>query len=169
MNLYEIKENIENFLSSNDFVDSETGEINETALIKLNELEETETVKLEGIGCYIKNLLSESESIKSEIDNLKTRAENKTKKAESLKNYISDYLLTVGKYNFETSKISLSFRKSKALEITDQDEAFKFAEKHELLKYKEPEIDKKGLKALIESGVKVKGAEVIEKKNIQVK
>ena len=168
MNLYEIKGSIETLLST-DFVDEETGEINESALLKLNELEETETEKLEGIGCYIKNLLSESESIKSEIDNLKARADSKTKKADSLKRYISDYMLTVGKSKFETSKISLSFRKSKALEITDQDEAFKFAEKHELLKFKEPDIDKKGLKALIESGVKVKGAEVVEKKNIQVK
>ena len=169
MNLYEIKDSIEAFLSSDEFVNTETGEISETALLKLNELEETEAEKLEGIGCYIKNLSSEAEQIKAEMDNLKARAESKTKKADSLKKYISDYMLTVGKNKFETSKISLSFRKSTSLNITDEKTVFEIAKTNDCLRFQDPEIDKTKIKELINKGVLVKGAEIIEKHNLQIK
>ena len=169
MNLYEIKGSIEAFLSSDEFVNAETGEINETALLKLNELEETETAKLEGIGCYIKNLSSETEAIKTEISNLKARADSKAKKAESLKKYIADYLQTVGKNKFETSKINLSFRKSKSLFISNEKAVFEAAKINNCLNYKDPEIDKVKIKDLINNGIVINGAEIVEKQNLQIK
>lgn len=83
-NLYEINEQILNC------VDMETGEIIDAD--KLQDLQLAFDEKVEGIACWIKNLLSDASAIKAEKDALAEREKACKNKAESLKNYLSSVL-----------------------------------------------------------------------------
>lgn len=152
-NLYEINEQI---LSC---VDMETGEIID--MDKIQELQLAFDQKVEGIACWIKNLLSDAEAIKAEKNNLAEREKACKNKAESLKNYLQSAL---GGEKFKTAKVSISYRKSESVEVSDN---AKIPE--EFLKYTDPTPDKTGLKNAIKSGQSFDGVTIVEKQNIQIK
>lgn len=152
-NLYEINEEI---LAC---VDTETGEIIDEE--KLQQLQMKFDEKVEGIACWIKNLLSDAVAIKAEKDVLAEREKACKNKAESLKRYLQSAL---GGEKFKTAKVSISYRKSESVEIA---EGAKVPE--EYLKYSEPEVRKTDLKKAIKSGETFDGVSLIEKQNIQIK
>jgi len=153
MNLYQINEEIMNCL------DEETGEIIDEN--KLEELQIAFDEKVENIGCWIKNLLAEAEAIKQEKLKLADRQKAAENKATSLKNYLANAL---GGSKFNTPKVAISFRKSTSVAITSLIDI-----PNEYLKFKEPEVNKTELKKAILAGKEVKGAELIESQNIQIK
>lgn len=99
MNLYEIKNEILNC------VDMETGEI--VDIKKLESLQMERDQKIENIGCWIKNLLSDAEALKSEKENLAKRQKVAESKATSLKEYLSRYL---DGEKFKSARVAISFR-----------------------------------------------------------
>lgn len=107
-NLYEINEQILNC------VDMETGEIIDAD--KLQDLQLAFDEKVEGIACWIKNLLSDASAIKAEKDALAEREKACKNKAESLKNYLSSVLSGT---KFKSPKVSISYRKSESVEVVD--------------------------------------------------
>lgn len=153
MNLYEIDTAIL------DCVDAETGEIFD--IDKFEELQLTREAKIENICLWIKNLKAEVEALKAEKDAFAKRQKAAENKMESLKNYIAGYLEGTA---FESTKVKVSFRKSESLEILD---IYKVPE--EYLKYKEPDVDKNGLKAALNAGTQIEGVQIVVKQNIQIK
>jgi len=153
MNLYEINEEILNC------VDLETGEIVEAD--KLEELQIAFDVKVENVGCWIKNLLAEASALKEEKEKLAKRQSTCKNKAESLKEYLGNVLAG---QKFKTSKVSISFRKTEAVSAIDITKV-----EDDYLKYKEPELNKTKIKEAIKAGVNVLGAELITSNNIQIK
>lgn len=117
--------------------------------------------KVEGIACWIKNLLSDAEAIKVEKNALADREKSCKNKAESLKNYLRDALAG---QKFKTAKVSISYRKSKSVEV---DDISKIPE--EYLKYSDPEVKKTDIKKAIESGKVFSGVTLVEKQNIQIR
>ena len=107
MNLYEIDNAILNC------VDMETGEIIDMG--KLNALQMERAQKIENIGCWIKNLLSDAKALKEEKDNLAARQKVAENKAASLKEFLSKYL---DGEKFKTAKVSISYRKSDSVDIS---------------------------------------------------
>ena len=99
MNLYEIENEILNC------VDMETGEI--VDIKKLESLQMERDQKIENIGCWIKNLLSDAEALKSEKENLARRQKVAESKATSLKEYLSRYL---DGEKFKSTRVAISFR-----------------------------------------------------------
>lgn len=152
-NLYEINEQILNC------VDMETGEIID--MDKLQKLQLAFDEKVEGIACWIKNLISDAEAIKVEKNILAEREKACKNKAESLKNYLHSALAG---QKFKTAKVSIYYRKSKSVEVAD---VAKIPE--EYLKYSEPEVRKTDIKKAIEAGEVFEGVELVEKQNIQIK
>lgn len=152
-NLYEINDDI---LSC---VDMETGEVIDED--KLQQLQMKFDEKVEGIACWIKNLLSDAAAIKAEKDNLAEREKACKNKAESLKRYLQSAL---GGEKFKTAKVSISYRKSESVEIAD---GAKIPD--EYLKYLEPEVKKTDLKKAIKSDETFEGVSLVEKQNIQIK
>lgn len=152
-NLYEINNQIL------ECVDVETGEI--VDVDKLQELQLQFDQKVEGIGCWIKNLLSEAKALKEEKDNLAARQKACENKAESLKEYLQTAL---GGQKFKTAKVSISYRKSESVDVSDISLL-----SDEYLKFKEPEADKTKLKKALKAGEDIKGAVLVEKNNIQIK
>ena len=71
---------------------------------------------------------------------------------------------------FKTSKCKVTFRKSRSVEI---DEDFilwaKQNNRDDLLRYKDPEVDKTKLKELLQNDEQFKYARIVENTNINIK
>lgn len=137
----------------------ETGEIIDIERLEALQLAFDE--KVENIGCWIKNLLSDAKAIKEERENLYARQKACENKAASLKEYL---LRALGGHKFKTAKVSISYRRSESVEVQDLNEI-----PEKFLKYKEPEVDKTAVKAELKNGHTVPGAMLIEKQNIQIR
>lgn len=157
MNLYQIKEEIEQAI--NECVDFETGEILESE--RLDRLNMALSEKRENIALYIKNLTCDSKAIDEEIKNLTARKKSINNKIDWLKQYLASDLQG---NKFETAKVVVSFRKSKAVEINPNAEI-----PNEFLIQQQPKPDKTGLKKAIQSGEIIAGVSIVEKQNISIK
>lgn len=163
MNLYEINEQIKNCVILNDAeaVDVETGEIIDIESLKALEMQRDQ--KIENVALWIKNLNDDVESLKVEKNKLAAREKAAKDKAESLKAFLSDFL--AGE-KFQTPRVVISWRKSKAVEF---DNSFILDIPAEYLRFKEPELNKAEVKKALEEGKEIIGCQLVESQNIQIK
>jgi outer membrane murein-binding lipoprotein Lpp len=153
MTLYEIDQKLL------DCIDLETGEIlNEE---RLNELQMERNEKLEKVALWIKELNAEADALKAEKQAFADRQKAAENKAGSLKKWLADAL--AGE-KFKTTKVMVSFRKTKNVEVTDI-----FALDENYVNYSEPTADKAAIKKAIEAGEIVKGAQLVEGTSISIK
>ncbi len=158
--LYEINADLEQILTQ---VDEETGEllIDPVALDALT-LERTE--KLEGMALLVKNWAAEAAAIKAEEDALKERRQRLEKHSARLTQRLQDVL--AGE-KLETPRVTVSWRKSKSVEI---DEAVFWENPAEMfIRYKEPEVNKKAVTDALKDGAVIPGAALVEKLNMTIK
>lgn len=161
MNIYEIDQAIL------DCIDPETGEI--VDMEALEQLQMDRVQKAENVACWRKNLMAMIASIKAEEDALKKRREALQRKVDGLDGYLAAHF---SGEKIETAKVVINWRKSKSVEIVDKAEAIDYLTHiahDELLKYKEPDIDKKAAKAILESGEAIPGITLAESMNLQIK
>ena len=158
MTLHEIDQNIMALID-------EDGEI--TNPEAFDELQITRSEKLEGIACWIKNLKADAAAIKAEEDVLAERRRIIENKIKSLSEFLSN---TLAGQKFSTPRVSVSFRTSKALEIADNDTFVAWASMFNpsLLRIKR-DPDKKAITDAINGGMDVPGAQIVERKSMQVK
>lgn len=155
--IYQIRQEISEFLFN---CDPETGEIlNSQAWDEINLAFEE---KVENIACWIKNLQAEAEDLKAEEAALAKRRKAKEAKIERLKNLLTDNM--DGK-KFETAKCAVSFRTSEQLQVEDKD----LIPKKYCVKKVEYQPDKNLLKQIWKSGKAVKGCQLIQKLNVNIK
>lgn len=152
MNLYEINREIM------ECWDETTGEILDVQ--KFDAMQLALEDKLEGIGCYIKNLEAEAAALKAEEQAFAARRKRAENKAASLKNYLSGYLQGCP---FETLRVKVSFRKSESLEVSES-----AVIPEEYLKYS-VDVNKAELKKAVKSGLVLDGVQLVQKQNIQIK
>ena len=162
LNLFEIVKEIESCvkLDENRMVNTESGEIIDIEALAALEIERD--VKIENIGCWIKNLLADAEALKQQKNIFAEREKVAKNKAESLKNYLT--VILDGK-KFETSRVAMSFRKSESVEFTGE----LIDVPHQFLKFKEPELDKTAIKKAIKDGENVPCCQLVSKMNLQIK
>ena len=153
MKLYEIDQAILNC------IDLETGEIIDTE--QLDKLTMEREAKLENVACWIKELKAEAEALKAEKMALAKRQQVAENKMESLKKYLA---YALDGQAFKTTRASVTFRKSQAVEIAD---IYKLDENY--LRYKEPEADKTAIKEAIKQGKTVAGATLVENTSVIIK
>lgn len=161
MNIYEIDQAIL------DCIDTETGEI--VDMEALEQLSMDRVQKAENVACWRKNLMAMIASIKAEEDALKKRRESLQRKVDGLDGYLAAHF---SGEKIETPRVVINWRKSTGVEVLDKQEAIDYLmhiEHDDLLKYKEPDIDKKAAKALLESGVTIPGLTLAERMNLQIK
>lgn len=151
--LYEIDEEILNC------VDMETGEIIDVE--RLGQLQLAREDKVEGIALWIKNLLSDADAIKSEEEKLAQRRKANENKAKNLKEYLSKFL---NGQKFKTPKVSISYRKSESVEVTDISKL-----DDDYLKFAEPTVDKTKVKKALKAGTVLQGVSLVENQNIQIR
>lgn len=152
MNLYEINKAMQ------ECINLETGEIDLELFEKL-QLEKDE--KIENVALWIKNLSSDVEGMENEKKAFEERIKACKNKVSSLKTYLE---MALNGEKFQTAKCSITFRKSKSIEVTDISKLEK-----NYLKYADPTADKTAIKKAIESGVTVAGASLVENLNVQIK
>lgn len=165
MNLYEINREIEEVLENS--IDTETGEISDEAIQRLNELQLEKDAKVENVALWHKNLLAESKAIADEIKALQERKKALERKMEWQEKYLE---FALGGSKFETPRVMVGYRKSTAVEIADM---AKFIEDHKDSELVTTKIDyapnKTQIKALLKEGQEVDGAVLVERNNIQIK
>ena len=138
-------------------IDMETGEIIDTE--QLDKLQMERDTKLENVACWIKDLKAEAEALKNEKQALAERQRVAENKAESLKKWLA-YALQGEK--FKTPKCAISFRKSEAVEVTDEGLENLMKEHDELLTYKAPEPNKTAIKQALKDGLSVEGIQLVQ-------
>ena len=159
MTIYEIDNEIMNC------IDMETGEVIDTE--KLNDLQMERDEKIENVALWIKELKAEAEAIKNEKQALAERQRVAENKAESLKNWLA-YALNGEK--FKTSKCSISYRKTEAVEVTECGLEALMKDHEDLLTYKELEPNKKAIKDAIKNdGLTVAGVQLVQKTSTIIK
>lgn len=152
MNLYEINQEIMSCW------DEETGEILDVQ--KFDALQLALEDKLEGIGCYIKNLEAEAAALKAEKDAFAAREKTTKNKAASLKNYLAGYLQGCP---FETLRVKVSFRKSESLEVSETAVVPEEYLKHTV------EVNVSDLKKAVKAGLVLDGVQLVQNQNIQIR
>lgn len=152
-NLYEIDEQIMQC------IDEDTGEILD--MEKLNNLQMQQEQKVESLALWYKNLLSDAAALKAEKETFAAREKSAKNRAESIKAYLSDFL---NGEKFETKKAKITFRRSEQVDIVDQSTI-----DDDYLTYQEPRPNKSKIKEALKAGIQLKGVQLVEKKNIQIK
>jgi hypothetical protein len=153
MNIYEIDAAI------TACVDQETGEILDEAALDALVMERDK--KIENVACWIKDLKAESNAIREEEKVLAERRHSSESKVESLKKWLA-YALNGEK--FKTAKVSVSYWKSKSVQVTDEkaiDEKFFIPQPAKL--------NKKMVSKYLKDGMPVRGCELAEKTSLQVR
>jgi hypothetical protein len=95
-----------------DYVDTETGEV--ISQEEFDQLNIDREEKIESVVLWIKNLKAEAKAIKDEEENLAKRRKSLESKADSLTRFISRILMGS---KFKTARASVSYRKSKSVNI----------------------------------------------------
>ena len=160
MNLFKIAEALERCvkLVSGNYVDTETGEVIDTEAIESLEMERD--AKIRNIACWIRNLDAEEKALAEQERIYRDRKNATHNKKEDLKEYLASFL--AGK-KWKNEEVNISWRKSEAVEVTDMKKLSSY-----YLRYREPEVNKTLLKADLKAGVKLEGAVLTKKNNIQV-
>lgn len=122
--------------------------------------------KAENIGLWVKDLTAEAAAIKAEEAALAKRRKSAERRAESLKSYLADCL--AGE-KFKTARVSISFRHSTAVEITD--EAAKRYEANADARYCTAKwsVSKTLVKEALSRGETVEGAAIVERVGTVIK
>ena len=162
MTIYEIDKAIMDLL---DQIDEETGE----ALFDPEQIERLQMErerKCENLAMAWKNLTAEAKAIREEVETLTKRAKAAQNEADRAKAYLE---LVLGGEAFKTARVVVSYRKSKAVEVTPDFLPWAYAHNQGLLRMREPEADKTAIKKALEAGIEIPGAYFVEKKSTQIK
>ena len=161
MKLYEINAALEAL------VNPETGELMDYDAFEALQIARDE--KIEGMALWYKDMVAEAKAIKEEADSLTSRRKALESRADRLKSYL-DFQLNGEK--FKTARCSLTYRKTASLQVDDIEKLIQWCENNghdECVRYKEPEISKSAVSALIKEGIDVPYASIKEDRSLGVK
>lgn len=150
-----------------ELVDMDTGEIMDYEAFEGLQMERE--AKLEGVACWIKNLVAEGAALRVEEVSLAERRKTIERKIERLKKYLSEALAGD---KFETAKCAVSFRKTTSVEITDVCAAVTWLEDSglgDLVQYQMPKVSKTELSRILKAGTEVPGCELVTGLSMGVK
>lgn len=124
--------------------------------------------KADALACIIKELGAEAEAIKAQETALKERRQRKESRAEYLRGLLSESMKRLDKTKIETSRNVISFRKSTALVIADEED-FK-ARHRELCQVEEVvKIPKKDITDRLKAGEEISGAALETRQNLMIR
>ena len=161
--LYEIDWRLWDVIQRGYSLDDETGEFWDDSAFEALEMDRN--AKLEGCALFIKNLDSDVEAIRAEEKRLAERRRVMENKAERMRAYVANSMLTFGDKKFETARVALSFRKSDVLVIADDAE---IPEAYIVTKTTTAP-DKVALKKAIKAGDTIPGVTIETRQNLQLR
>ena len=128
--------------------------------------------KAESIALYIKNLDYEIKAIKSEKSRLDARLKSKEKSCKNMLEYLKNCLEAAKLKKIETPRTAISIRNNpESVEITDEKSFIGWAQENndDLLRYKDPEVNKTAVKQLLKAGEEVPFAKLIRTQSLNIK
>ena len=164
MNLYDLDAQIQEIIENGFIINEDTGEV----IFEANDLSDLQNYfdkKVDNIVSYIKNLEALTNAIDEEEKTLRQRKKIAQNKADSLRKYVANFLISKDMKKFETARTRLSFRKSTSVNITD----FNAIPSDFVTKKKKKKISKTDIKNALKKGETVAGAELLEKNNLVIK
>lgn len=162
--LYNITEEHQRLLQA---IENNDGEITNEIAEQFNITNEHFEEKAVSYGYVIKSVEDESELIAKEIKRLGELKKKADKQSEFLRYKLSEAMQMFGFDEIKKNNLRLFFRKSKAVEIENED---LIPVEYCTIIPEQKKPDKTAIKGAIENiGVKVPGAIVVEKKSLQIK
>ena len=137
----------------------------ENLIKELDKLEQGFEQKLKNIWKLIRVYETYEIWIDDEIKRLQELKKHYKTQTWNLKNYVAYAMETTGKDKVETDLFKFSFRKSTAVEIFEEDKIPEDFKKQKV----EIKIDKIELKKALQAGQEIEGAQLVERKNLQIK
>ena len=164
MKLYTIQDQIEVILGT--CVDYETGEIEEIAAEKLNELEGDKNEMILDLACAAKGELAEATAVDEEIKKLRVRQAIHNKRAAWITKQVEEWVEEGEKLS--DGRVAIVWRKSTAITIVDPGKIPKMFLRKIPAKY---EPDKTKIKeVLLDVGpLEIPGAVLEERNNMRIK
>jgi hypothetical protein len=143
-------------------IDSETGEITDEGLAKLEAVEVERDEKALAIALYHIGILAEAEMVKQRAAELAARAKVLTNQAGRLKQTLTDWL-TVGT-KLRDDKVQIGWRKSTAVEVFNPDMI-----SVNCWKMQDPKLDIAGMKQRIKGGEEIPGARLVTRHHVSIR
>lgn len=160
--LYELDQRINELITNS--IDTETGEVSDGFIEKLDALNMERNQKIDNIMCLIKNLDSETTAFDNEVKRLAELKKSAKSRAESLKAYLTNYM-EAGVEKFTSPHGKIGWRKSEKVIVQDVD-----ALPEEFKKVKvDITADLVSLKKALKEDRKIDGVSLEEHQNIQIK
>ena len=128
--------------------------------------------KAESVALYIKNLDYEIKAIKNEKSRLDARLKSKENSCKNMLEYLKNCLEAAKLKKIETPRAAISIRNNpESVEITDEKSFIGWAQDNndDLLRYKDPEVNKTAVKQLLKAGEEVPFAKLIRTKTLNIK
>lgn len=165
MKLYELTQNYRNLESLLDNLGEQEGLTVEMIHGALGQVEDDIHTKIENTCKVIKEIEADSIGIDEEIKRLSALKKQKENAVKKLKEYVEFEMNGIGLTKVEGKLFKISFRTTKAVNITDQS---KLEERFINRKVTET-ANKTEIKKAIKNGEIIEGAELIENKSLQIK
>lgn len=146
-------------------IEDNEGELTPEVSQALSLTEEQFQEKAISYGYILKTLDNTTSIIDAEIKRLMKLKERSERNKETFKERLSEAMQQFGVEKINTPTLTLSFRKSESIEISDEDKVpDNFFDQKTIFT-----ISKTRIKEAIKEGKQVPGAELISKQNLQVK
>lgn len=148
-----------------ELVDPETGELLDYEAFAALQMEREK--KLESIAMWVKDLTATAAAISEEIKVLQDRKRHAEAKAQRLKEYLDRAL---DGQKFSTPRCSVSYRASSKVQVDPYFVAWALEnDRDDLLRTKPAEPDLKAVKAALDAGEEIPGAEIVKTSSLGVK
>lgn len=164
MRLYDIANEYQNIL--NELYDPETGEVNESALLKLEQVETSLDKKAIALASFIRNMDAEKEAIKAAKDQMALREKRLNKRIESLEEYLQSNMERCGISHISCPHFEIKLKKCPASVDVENEEMIPEEYKRIVT---ETRIDKVKIKEEISLGVVIPGASLKNRLRLEIK
>lgn len=130
--------------------------------------------KADGYAKVIKNMDADIKGLQAEERRLKERRQSLERRKVYLSHNLEQSMKAIGKTKFKTDLFSFSIAKNPAkAEVRDEHAFIEWCEKSgrdDLLRFKEPEINKTALKdAILKDGEVIDGAEIVQTEGLRIR
>lgn len=176
MSLFQLSDDFKELYNRLDDIDLESvegPELFEAFADTLEGIEIEFDEKAEKIACFIKELNYEAANIKAEKQSLDKRQKAKEKKSEQLKRYLMECMDRAGKQKIDRPLATLSIRNNaESLKVENDLEFIRWAEaagRDDLIRHKDPDIDKTALKKAVKEGLVVSGVTLERSRSLTIK
>ena len=170
--LFDIAENYRELFDTFDDCDDLTDDQIEAYFDTLEGIEDEFSDKAENIACFIKELTVEADAMEAEAKALTARAKVKRNLITRLKNMLLTNMQACGIKKIDRTRAKISLRSNaESVSIPNDAALIPWLMEHaeDCLVYKAPEISKSKVKAALQDGREIPGAELVRTVSVIIK